>query len=133
MSRRIAAYAPVAGSYYQPNSSATGTCDPETVAVACSPGRNDVPVMVFHGLADDTIAYNGGPRRGACLPAIPYYCRLWAERDGLPLANVITAVPGALEGGSAVRYQWGDGARQGLVTHIFDGQVSELFCCASAA
>ncbi|POS72377.1 hypothetical protein DHEL01_v209228 [Diaporthe helianthi] len=120
MSRRIAAFAPVSGAYYV--SEFGDVCEPETVPIEpCSPGRDDVPVLVFHGLADGTIAYYGGPRRGACLPSIPYWTRTWAERNGLGAENKTSAVPGALEGSSAVRYEFGEGSQEGLVTHIMDG------------
>lgn len=124
MSRRIAAFAPVSGAFYQTEYGAS--CDPGTVAALapCSPGRGDVPVLDFHGLKDATIAYRGGMRRGACLPAIPHWCQTWAERDGLSLVNTSSRVPGALGGSTAVRYEWGEGAQQGLVTHIMDGVVS---------
>lgn len=111
----------MSGSYYQPLPPDETVCDPETIPVACNPGRANVPIITFHGLADDTIAYGGGARRGACLPAIPYYCRLWAERNELPLVNVSSAVPGALDDDddddAAVRFEWGGG----LVTHVMDG------------
>lgn len=122
MSLRIAAFAPVSGAYYIDDFG--DECEPETVPFGpCSPGRA-VPILAFHGLADDTIAYYGGPRRGACLPAIPYWARTWAERDGLGPENVTSAVPGASDGSSAVRYEFGEGIQQGLVTHVMDGTVS---------
>lgn len=122
MSQRIAAFAPVSGAYYV--SDFGDTCEPETVPLECFPGRDNVPVLVFHGLADDTIAYYGGPRRGGCLPSIPYWTRTWAERDDLGTENETSAVPGALDGSSAVRYEFGEGGQKGLVTHIMDGTVS---------
>lgn len=122
LSRRIAAFAPVAGSFYQTGFGAV--CDPYRVPIACHPGRTNVPLLEIHGLADDTIAYYGGDRRRACLPAIPYYCDVWANLDGLPGENVSSAVPGALANSSAVRYEWGSGSRTGLVTHVMSGMVS---------
>lgn len=125
MSRRIAAFAPVSGAFYQTNFGTT--CNPNTVPIApCSPGRRDIPILNFHGLVDNTIAYYGGLRRRACLPAIPYWCQTWAENDGLALVNTSSGVPGALDGSTAVKYEWGDGLRQGLVTHIMDGVVSAV-------
>ena len=120
-SQRIAAFAPVSGAYYI--SDFGETCEPETVPIECCPGRDDVPVLVFHGLVDDTIAYYGGPRRGACLPSIPYWVRTWAEWDNLGTENETSAVPGALGNSSAVRYEFGEGSQKGLVTHIMDGTV----------
>lgn len=125
LSTRVAAFAPVSGAFYRTDFGPV--CDPNTVDLGpCNPGRADIPVLDFHGLIDDTIAYNGGARRGGCLPAIPYWCQTWAERDGLPLVNTSSGVPGALDGSTAVRYEWGDGPRRGLVTHVMDGVVSRI-------
>lgn len=122
LSRRIAAFSPVAGSFYQTDFGAV--CDPYRVPIACSPGRTNLPMLEIHGLADDTIAYYGGPRRGACLPAVPYYCSFWADQDGLAEGNVSSVVPEAVGNSSAVRYEWGFGRRKGLVTHVMSGTVS---------
>jgi poly(3-hydroxybutyrate) depolymerase len=124
MSQRIAAFAPVSGAFYITESGKA--CKPETMELRpCSPGRADVPVLAFHGLADDTIPYEGGPRKGECLPAIPHWVQAWAERDGLGTGNETSAVPGAAEGSSAVRYEFGGaGSQKGLVTHVMDGTVS---------
>lgn len=122
LSRRVAAFAPVAGSFYQTDFGAT--CDPFRVPIACNSGRTNLPILEIHGLADDTIAYYGGDRRRACLPAIPYYCQFWADQDGLPLVNESSVVPEALGNSTAVRYEWGGGSRKGLVTHVMSGTVS---------
>lgn len=123
MSQRIAAFAPVSGAFYMDDFG--DVCEPETVPIEpCSPGRDDVPVLVFHGLVDDTIAYYGGPRRGGCLPTIPHWVQTWADRDGLGPRNETSAVPTALDGSSAIRYEFGEGVQKGLVTHIMDGTVS---------
>jgi len=53
MSDRIAAIAPVAGVYYPPWSADLAAEPP------CEPER-PVPVLAFHGTADDTIPYAGG-------------------------------------------------------------------------
>lgn len=82
-------------------------------------------MLEFHGLADGTIAYTGGVQRKACLPTIPHWIQGWAEYDGLGTTNVSSQVPGALEGSSAVQYEFGEGTDQGLVTHIMDGTVSK--------
>lgn len=85
-------------------------------------------MLEFHGLADTTISYNGGVRRKACLPTIPHWIQTWAVRDGLGLKNQSSAVPNALKGSTAVRYEFGTGATQGLVTHIMDGKVRYTAC-----
>lgn len=81
-------------------------------------------MLEFHGMHDQTIDYAGGVRRKACLPTIPHWIQMWAERDGLGTANVSSPVPGALAYSTAVRYEFGEGDDQGLVTHIMDGTVS---------
>jgi len=41
------------------------------------------PIINIHGLADDTIPYNGSPdRKGLRLPSIPSYLQNWARRNG---------------------------------------------------
>lgn len=136
MGRRLtiripAAFAPVSGAFYTANTT-SNTCDPETIpynpdinpARNCTPGRLSIPMLEFHGLADKTISYTGGVRRKACLPTIPHWIQTWAVRDGLGSTNISSTVPGALEGSAAVRYEFGEGSDQGLVTHIADGTVS---------
>lgn len=127
----LAAFAPVSGAFYIANSTGN-TCDPSTIAYnpdldpakECTPGRPDIPMLEFHGLHDKTINYTGGVRRKACLPTIPHWIQTWAEKDGLGTTNVSSAVPEALAGSTAVRYEFGEGQDQGLVTHIMDGTVS---------
>jgi polyhydroxybutyrate depolymerase len=85
LSARIAAIAPVAGSYFPAmanNLNPAETC-PDTTAV---------PVIAFHGTADSTVPFNGGPGSGS----FPISYRLpqdddtpaddilssWATRDG---------------------------------------------------
>lgn len=80
-SQRIAAFAPVAGAFYQ--NVTEEDCKPNTVKIKCHPGRTPIPVIVFHGTADETIQYTGGGRRGKCLPSIPHFVREWARRDDL--------------------------------------------------
>lgn len=124
MSTRIAAFSPVSGAFYQPDFESV--CDANTVDIECDPGRSNVPILDFHGLADTTISYYGGSRRGVCLPTIPYYCQFWADQDCLAGPNKTSSVPGALPNSTAVRYEWGSGRKEGLVTHIMDGTVSAL-------
>jgi poly(3-hydroxybutyrate) depolymerase len=115
LSVRIKAFASVSGAFYQP-AAADGTCDPATVDIVCSPGRTDVPILEFHGGADDTIAYAGGLRKGACLPSIRHWVRAWAKRDGLGTKNVSSPLTD-----EATIYKFGTGSSLGLVTHVYDG------------
>jgi poly(3-hydroxybutyrate) depolymerase len=80
-SQRIAAFAAVSGAFYTTGSDSK--CDPDTVKITCNPGRVPIPFIEFHGGEDGTISYNGGPRRGVCLPSIPHYLREWAKRNNL--------------------------------------------------
>ncbi|OZJ06520.1 hypothetical protein BZG36_00472 [Bifiguratus adelaidae] len=111
LSKRIAAFAPVSAAFYV-NS---GSCDPLTAFPPCNPGRSNIPFIEFHGGKDTTIAYNGGPRRGQCLPSIPNYIQQWARRDGLGTKN--QSEPFAPD--SSV-YRFGKGANAGLVAQYYD-------------
>lgn len=66
MARRIAAFAPVSGSYYP----LTG---------GCAPGR-PVPILEFHGTNDYTVPYNGRPGQDEL--ATQDWLQAWAARDG---------------------------------------------------
>jgi poly(3-hydroxybutyrate) depolymerase len=81
-SRRIAAFAPVSGAFYTTASNKENECEPDTVKITCNPTRRPISFIEFHGGKDDTIDYNGGSRRGVCLPSIPHYLRAWALRNG---------------------------------------------------
>jgi len=118
LSTRIAAFAPVSGSFYVYD--ITGPdCDPETVRLPCSPGRDDVAVMEFHGGADTTIPYYGNAtRKDACLPAIPHWAREWAGRNRIGGDPAVRTLPGS--GAAVVLFEWGSGARKGLVSQVFD-------------
>ncbi|KAJ4386575.1 hypothetical protein N0V93_009473 [Gnomoniopsis smithogilvyi] len=128
LSSRIAAFAPVSGAFYIANTTGN-TCDPETIpynpditpAKTCTPSRVDIPMLEFHGKADKTISYTGGVRRKACLPTILHWIETWAVRDGLGSTKTSSEVPNALEGSTAIRYEFGNGSAQGLVSHIMDG------------
>ncbi len=54
LSDRIASIAPVAGLYYPPFS-------PDLAIEPPCSGTRPVPVIAFHGTADDTVPYDGGP------------------------------------------------------------------------
>ena len=110
-STRIAAFAPVSGAYYQTTDE--GKCDANTVNIQCTPGREKIPVLEFHGTADETIPYDGGARRGECLPSVPHMLREWAKRDGLGSKNETTE----LYDGKVHRYRYGEGDDDGLVMH----------------
>lgn len=87
-SKRFAAFAPVAGAHYQ--NVTEDKCKPNTVKFHCNPARAPIPMLAFHGTADETISYTGGGRRGKCLPSIPHFVREWARRDDLADKNETT-------------------------------------------
>jgi polyhydroxybutyrate depolymerase len=86
MSDRIAAFAPVSGSYVTP-------------ADQCHPDR-PVPIMEFHGTADAVVHYDGNPRKHE--PAISNWLANWAARDGC----AATPTNQAQSNSPVIRYQW---------------------------
>ncbi|KAI0799395.1 Alpha/Beta hydrolase protein [Xylaria sp. FL0064] len=125
-SARIAAFAPVSGSYYV---NATGdACTPLTLPFPnCRPAerRNGrVPLLIFHGGADVTIPYAGGPRSGECLPYIPHFAAAWAARDGLDgTPGLVWLLAGAADNATVYEYGDGEGLREGegLVRFVYSG------------
>lgn len=91
---------------------------PLDVSIPCAPGRKDIPFLAFHGGNDTTIPYEGGERRGECLPAIPHFIQQWAARDGLGYHNITTPVSS-----NTVSYKFGYGFNTGLVEHIYDSVI----------
>lgn len=121
MSTRFAAFAPVSGAFYIDTDE---TCDDveEDIPIPCNPGRNDVPILEFHGLADDTIEYDGGPRGGDCLPAISYWVEQWAARNGLSTDGTTTQLADDTPTTKIIVY--GSGEQEGLVQHIYAESVA---------
>jgi poly(3-hydroxybutyrate) depolymerase len=114
LSIRIAAFAPVSGAFYVN----TLPCNSSKVTIPCNPGRNNIPMLEFHGGDDTTISYAGGERKGECLPLIPHWIQEWALRDELGLHNSTSN----LSTDSFV-IMFGEGQRKGLVTHVFDPNI----------
>jgi hypothetical protein len=123
LSNQFSAFAINAGAQYT-NDSNTAGCPqsgdvPSTILTntlvqpVCSPGRNNIPMLEFHGDADGTISYDGGPRRGYCLPTIPHWISDWSVRNGFSTDNVVTP----LANGQVTKYEYGTGDNQGIVTH----------------
>jgi poly(3-hydroxybutyrate) depolymerase/membrane-bound acyltransferase YfiQ involved in biofilm formation len=87
LSNRIAAFAPVSGSYVTP-------------WTTCSP-KQSVSIIEFHGLADTIVPYNGNPLHHE--PPILSWASHWASLDKCsvsPLTNIL--------GESAIVYTWSD-------------------------
>lgn len=117
LSSRIAAFAPVAGSFYVEGDA---KCDPDTVSLVCDKGSAAVPMLEIHGGSDETIHYKGdGSRRGACLPSVPHWVEAWAARDGV-LVEAAGTGRTKWTGKAKVR-SWGPGTEGfGLVTHVYE-------------
>ncbi|CAJ2511378.1 Uu.00g070030.m01.CDS01 [Anthostomella pinea] len=96
-------------------------CDPGTVPLPCSPSRTTIPLLAFHGGNDTTIAYDGGERGGKCLPAVQHWVAEWVARDNLPAARSEMSRVGSAGDGGAMRYVYGTGTEQGLVSFVYDG------------
>lgn len=64
--QRIAAFAPVAGAFYDQST------------VGCESGRA-VPMLDFHGTGDTIIEYDGGVSHGAAFPAITDWMQRWVD------------------------------------------------------
>ena len=86
LSKRIAAFAPVSGTYFVN----TKTCDPEKVIMKCNAGRRKIPIIAFHGAQDEVAAFNGGESHGQCSPSIPQFALNWAMRDNLGVETLVT-------------------------------------------
>ncbi|OZJ02474.1 hypothetical protein BZG36_05137 [Bifiguratus adelaidae] len=111
---RIAAFAPVSGAFYVN----TSTCDAVKVQNSCHPGRPKIPFIEFHGGDDTTIAYNGGPRKGECLPTIPHYIQNWALFNGLSPHNI--SEPFAV---NSTKFSFGTGIEAGLVAQYYEADI----------
>jgi poly(3-hydroxybutyrate) depolymerase len=115
LSTQIAAFAPVSGAFYIPSSS----CPATTITIPCNPGRNPIPMLEFHGSKDNVIPYEGGGRRGECLPSIPRWVREWSKREGYGVSNKTTE----MFDGKVQKYEYGgEDGELGIVTHyLTDG------------
>ncbi|KAI0973022.1 Alpha/Beta hydrolase protein [Xylaria arbuscula] len=115
---RMAAFAPVSGSYYV---NVTGAeCTPRSLPFKCRSAavRERAPILLFHGGGDVVIPFAGGPRSKECLPDIPRFAADWAVRDGLVRAPAhLSPLPHA--GDNATVYDYGSGEE--LVRLVYDG------------
>lgn len=113
-SGRFAAFAASSGAYYQKNDG--GDCAGDTVPIQCSNANTKLPLIFVAGGSDNIIGYEGGTRRGSCLPSVPRFITSWAERDGLTTANVSTQIP-YIDG--AKHYSFGNGPDAGMVQSYY--------------
>jgi polyhydroxybutyrate depolymerase len=113
MALRIAAFAPVSGSYY-------------AVPDGCDPGRA-VSIMEFHGTADRTVPYGGRAQLGEV--STLDWLQAWAGRDGCdPTAHQFVTTPavtglewtGCQDGAVIMHYRLNGGI------HVWPGGASTL-------
>ena len=82
LSDRIAAFAPVSGSFFS------------SIESGCAPSR-PVPILDFHGSADDVVPYDGGGSEDFL--AVPTWLADWAVRDGCALGPQPIDAPSGIE------------------------------------
>ncbi|KAK4548327.1 hypothetical protein LTR36_010197 [Oleoguttula mirabilis] len=126
LSNTFAAFAPNSGAFYTNNTG--GSQDPTTVEpvntpveALCLPGRNNVPILEFHGTNDGTISYLGTGNRGSpgkVVPSIPHWVQDWVLRQGYDSTNYTTSLTSLNVYMQVTRYQFGGDAGQlGIITH----------------
>ncbi|KAK4508069.1 hypothetical protein PRZ48_001806 [Zasmidium cellare] len=114
MSSRISVFSASCGAFYTgAKSGDPATIDPVNTPTQpqCSPSRNNLPFLEFHGTNDGTIPYTGGIRRGYLLPTLPRWATAWAIRQGYSSSNV-TSTPST----GVTVYQYGGRGSLGIIT-----------------
>jgi polyhydroxybutyrate depolymerase len=110
LAERIAAFAPVAGSYFP-------------VMPSCAPGRS-VPILEFHGTSDYIVPYTGQPNLHEI--SVPDWLSFWATEDGCRPNAQTFLPPGSVDG-----LEW-TGCRGGAIvvhyrldggTHVWPGGI----------
>lgn len=122
-SQRFAAFGAVSAAYYQFRDASRRACDAETVKITCKNDGNKVALLDIHGGQDDTIPYEGGYRRRACLPSIPHFVTSWAERNGMNSTNQTEEA----FGGDAVHYSFGEDEAAGMVQSYYVPTLGHLW------
>lgn len=105
----FAAYAPVSGAFYLNSDGAPPACNPATLPV---------PIINFHGAADETVPYDGGDnnRGNAKTIGIPAWLDAWATRDGInPSSKATTTICGS--GKSVTRSAWSTSTAPEVLIH----------------
>ncbi|KAF2172277.1 carbohydrate esterase family 1 protein [Zasmidium cellare ATCC 36951] len=114
MSSRISVFSASCGAFYTgARSGDPATVDPVNTPTQpqCSPSRNNLPFLEFHGTNDGVIPYTGGVRRGYLLPTIPRWVTAWAIRQGYSSSNV-ASTPST----GVTMYQYGGRGSLGIIT-----------------
>ena len=107
----FAAFGGISGAYYQGDSQ--DDCSPATVPIPCNASRSPIPIFTTHGDADETIPYDGGPRRNRCLPNLPHFMTEWSERNALGASNASSS----LYHKDVVRYYYGNNTYPDVNVH----------------
>ena len=128
-SKRFAAFGAVSAAYYQFRDASRRSCKSDSVKIDCNNGGNKVALIDIHGGRDDTIDYDGGYRRGACLPSIPHFVTSWAERNGMSASNQTSEV----YNGDATHYVFGDGESSGMVQSYYIPTMGHVWPSGSKA
>lgn len=126
-SNRFAAFGAVSAAYYQFRDASRRACDPESVKITCKNGGNKIALLDIHGGKDDTIPYEGGYRRRACLPSIPHFVTSWAVRNGMNSTNQTEEV----YGGDATHYTFGEDESFGMVQSYYVPTLGHLWASGS--
>ncbi|KAE9979347.1 hypothetical protein EG327_007059 [Venturia inaequalis] len=109
-SSQITAFAPVSAANY---------LLPSGAAPNCNPARTPIPLLNFHGWADETILYRGGnnTRNDGVTQAVDVWIDEWARRDGCVLSANHTSFLCGPEEPVVTRYSWDCGGVEGTVQH----------------
>lgn len=101
---QFAAFAPASGSFYT---------DSGPVNDGCSPARSPLPILEFHGGADQTVKYDGGEGEGGYEPPIMSWLSFWAERNGCRTPPEERSS----FGGDVHHYSWTCNGHAGVLQH----------------
>lgn len=106
MSTRIAAFTIAAGSIWTDKAmrQQKAVREPLYNVGRCKPGRTPIPILDFHGGADQLIAYDGNSFDGTTVP-VPEWLDQWRERNGCEQGNRTTE----LYNGRVTKYDWNCG------------------------
>lgn len=124
---RFAAFGAVSAAYYQFRDTSRRKCNAESVKIDCNNGGVKVPLLDIHGGEDNTIDYNGGYRRRACLPSVPHFVTSWAERNGMDAANQTSEA----YNGKATHYSFGEGEAAGMVQSYYVPTMGHVWASGS--
>ncbi|OAA69890.1 carbohydrate esterase family 1 protein [Cordyceps fumosorosea ARSEF 2679] len=100
----FAAFAPASGAFYTNN---------DENGRECRPARVPMPILEFHGGADESVRYEGGEGEGGVEPSIPNWLQRWAERNGCDSPHKQED----LYGGGVHHLSWTCKGQEGVLQH----------------